>query len=88
MLTEGLIRGGLHLDFFSVVLMGLEEAEPEAAVELTAVWVAGHPSQPGSRAWLFLLPHILMLARKQCLLVLISCHFSQLTLRSFQYNYN
>ena len=74
--------------FFAVVLMELEEAGPEAAVELAAVWVAGHPSQLGSRAWIVLLPHILMLARKQCLLVLISCHFSQPTLRSFQYNYN
>lgn len=82
------MHGGLHLDFFSVVLMGLEEAGPEAAGELAAVWVAGCPSQPGSRAWIFLHPHILMLDRKQCLLVLISCHFSRLTLQSFQYNYN
>lgn len=74
--------------FFSVVLMGLEEAGPEAAGELATVWVAGHPSQPGSRVWIFLLPHILMLDRKQCLLVPINCHFSRLTLRSFEYNYN
>lgn len=61
------MHGGLlgHLDLFSVITShwwtGLQE--PISAF-------------PGSRAWLFLLLHSLMLGRKQCL-VLISFLFSQ-----------